>query len=289
MRMSDQSAAIKLAICDDIGERSYDVTDVLVQMLSKLLPTAIMDADAENGTKRRVVMEVIRVEKPKPQCERLSQLPQSLTKLLFGGFNTANINACHQDIQGYILRAKDFLRRNLDGLNEAQVTSYLDELPTYFMGFVIEMQEMHGFMNENYNDYRKNVDEHVDEQRIDSRTFRFYCETIYLTGRDVLATLERIKSASKKFFFENYWSHAVELDGVLTELQGVCGRCYGTMMIITGAGLGDYGAGAGAGDGDGASSDGGAGASAGASGAGASSDGGAGASDPAAAAADAAD
>ncbi|KAI7745414.1 hypothetical protein M8C21_016012, partial [Ambrosia artemisiifolia] len=42
MRMSDQSAAIKLAICDDIGERSYDVTDVagvLVQMLSKL-PTA---------------------------------------------------------------------------------------------------------------------------------------------------------------------------------------------------------------------------------------------------------
>lgn len=42
MRMSDQSAAIKLAICDDIGERSYNFTDVagvLVQMLSKL-PTA---------------------------------------------------------------------------------------------------------------------------------------------------------------------------------------------------------------------------------------------------------
>ncbi|KAL6968321.1 vacuolar diacylglycerol pyrophosphate phosphatase [Sarracenia purpurea var. burkii] len=39
MRITDQSAAIKLAICDDIGERSYDVTDVaaiLVQMLSKL-------------------------------------------------------------------------------------------------------------------------------------------------------------------------------------------------------------------------------------------------------------
>lgn len=39
MRISDQSAAIKLAICDDIGEKSYDVTDVavvLVQMLSKL-------------------------------------------------------------------------------------------------------------------------------------------------------------------------------------------------------------------------------------------------------------
>lgn len=39
MRMSDQAAAIKLAICDDIGEKSYDFTDVagvLVQMLSKL-------------------------------------------------------------------------------------------------------------------------------------------------------------------------------------------------------------------------------------------------------------
>lgn len=39
MRISDQSAAIKLAICDDIGERSYDVVDVaaiLVQMLTKL-------------------------------------------------------------------------------------------------------------------------------------------------------------------------------------------------------------------------------------------------------------
>uniref|UniRef100_A0A6M2F0Q7 G domain-containing protein n=1 Tax=Populus davidiana TaxID=266767 RepID=A0A6M2F0Q7_9ROSI len=39
MRISDQSAAIKLAICDDIGERSYDVTDVaaiLVQILTKL-------------------------------------------------------------------------------------------------------------------------------------------------------------------------------------------------------------------------------------------------------------
>lgn len=39
MRISDQAAAIKLAMCDDIGERSYDVTDVgaiLVQILSRL-------------------------------------------------------------------------------------------------------------------------------------------------------------------------------------------------------------------------------------------------------------
>lgn len=39
MRISDQSAAIKLAICDDIGEKSYDFVDVaaiLVQMLTKL-------------------------------------------------------------------------------------------------------------------------------------------------------------------------------------------------------------------------------------------------------------
>lgn len=39
MRIGDQSAAIKLAICDDIGERSYDVADVaaiLVQMLARL-------------------------------------------------------------------------------------------------------------------------------------------------------------------------------------------------------------------------------------------------------------
>lgn len=38
MRFSDQTAAIKLAICDDIGERSYDVSDVaavLVQMLAR--------------------------------------------------------------------------------------------------------------------------------------------------------------------------------------------------------------------------------------------------------------
>jgi len=42
MRISDQSAAIKLAICDDIGERSYDVTDVaaiLVQMLARISST----------------------------------------------------------------------------------------------------------------------------------------------------------------------------------------------------------------------------------------------------------
>lgn len=39
MRINDQVAAIKLAICDDIGERSYDATDVaaiLVQLLLKL-------------------------------------------------------------------------------------------------------------------------------------------------------------------------------------------------------------------------------------------------------------
>ncbi|XP_068663761.1 DAR GTPase 3, chloroplastic isoform X2 [Aristolochia californica] len=39
MRISDQSAAIKLAICDDIGERSYDATDVaaiLVQILAQI-------------------------------------------------------------------------------------------------------------------------------------------------------------------------------------------------------------------------------------------------------------
>ncbi|XP_020591847.1 DAR GTPase 3, chloroplastic isoform X2 [Phalaenopsis equestris] len=39
MRLTDQAAAIKLAICDDIGDRSYDVTDVatiLLQMLAKL-------------------------------------------------------------------------------------------------------------------------------------------------------------------------------------------------------------------------------------------------------------
>lgn len=44
MRISDQTAAIKLAICDDIGERSYDVVDVaaiLVKILIRL-PTVGM-------------------------------------------------------------------------------------------------------------------------------------------------------------------------------------------------------------------------------------------------------
>lgn len=39
MRINDQSAAVKLAICDDIGERSYDVSEVaaiLVQILTRL-------------------------------------------------------------------------------------------------------------------------------------------------------------------------------------------------------------------------------------------------------------
>ncbi|CAN1729134.1 DAR GTPase 3, chloroplastic [Linum perenne] len=39
MRITDQTAAIKLAMCDDIGERSYDVADVagiLVQMLIRI-------------------------------------------------------------------------------------------------------------------------------------------------------------------------------------------------------------------------------------------------------------
>lgn len=39
MRINDQSSAIKLAICDDIGERAYDVVDVasiLVQMLTRI-------------------------------------------------------------------------------------------------------------------------------------------------------------------------------------------------------------------------------------------------------------
>ncbi|CAA0816716.1 DAR GTPase 3- chloroplastic [Striga hermonthica] len=39
MRINDQSAAIKLAICDDIGERAYDFSDVagiLVQILARL-------------------------------------------------------------------------------------------------------------------------------------------------------------------------------------------------------------------------------------------------------------
>nr|CAD1818125.1 unnamed protein product [Ananas comosus var. bracteatus] len=46
MRISDQTAAIKLAICDDIGERSYDVADVaaiLVQMLARI-PTVGSEA-----------------------------------------------------------------------------------------------------------------------------------------------------------------------------------------------------------------------------------------------------
>uniref|UniRef100_A0A2P2K089 Mitochondrial ribosome-associated GTPase 1 isoform X1 n=1 Tax=Rhizophora mucronata TaxID=61149 RepID=A0A2P2K089_RHIMU len=39
MRISDQSAAVKLAVCDDIGERSYnfvDVAAILVQLLTQL-------------------------------------------------------------------------------------------------------------------------------------------------------------------------------------------------------------------------------------------------------------
>lgn len=39
MRINDQSAAIKLAICDDIGERSYNFSEVaaiLVQVLAQL-------------------------------------------------------------------------------------------------------------------------------------------------------------------------------------------------------------------------------------------------------------
>lgn len=39
MRINDQSAAVKLAICDDIGERAYDFSEVaavLVQILARL-------------------------------------------------------------------------------------------------------------------------------------------------------------------------------------------------------------------------------------------------------------
>ncbi|PKI53207.1 hypothetical protein CRG98_026408 [Punica granatum] len=60
MRISDQSAAIKLAICDDIGERSYDVTDVaavLIRILSRLPAAGLsvlqkrykIDADGHSG------------------------------------------------------------------------------------------------------------------------------------------------------------------------------------------------------------------------------------------------
>ncbi|PON98378.1 GTP-binding protein, ribosome biogenesis [Trema orientale] len=60
MRISDQSAAIKLAICDDIGERSYDFSDVaaiLVQILTRLPSVGIealhkrykIDADGHHG------------------------------------------------------------------------------------------------------------------------------------------------------------------------------------------------------------------------------------------------
>ncbi|KAJ9171960.1 hypothetical protein P3X46_015254 [Hevea brasiliensis] len=60
MRISDQSAAIKLAICDDIGERSYDVADVaaiLVQMLTMIPSVGVktlhnrykIDVDGHNG------------------------------------------------------------------------------------------------------------------------------------------------------------------------------------------------------------------------------------------------
>ncbi|XP_020541195.1 DAR GTPase 3, chloroplastic isoform X2 [Jatropha curcas] len=60
MRISDQSAAIKLAICDDIGERSYDVVDVaaiLVQILTRIPSVGVkalqnrykIDVDGHNG------------------------------------------------------------------------------------------------------------------------------------------------------------------------------------------------------------------------------------------------
>ncbi|XP_015575676.1 DAR GTPase 3, chloroplastic isoform X1 [Ricinus communis] len=60
MRINDQSAAIKLAICDDIGERSYDVADVaaiLVQMLTRIPSVGLealhrrykIDVDGYNG------------------------------------------------------------------------------------------------------------------------------------------------------------------------------------------------------------------------------------------------
>lgn len=50
MRISDQTAAIKLAICDDIGERSYGVADIasiLVQMLARLPSVGIYHVFSE--------------------------------------------------------------------------------------------------------------------------------------------------------------------------------------------------------------------------------------------------
>lgn len=37
MRISDQTAAIKLAICDDIGEKSYDFADVAAILVRLLI------------------------------------------------------------------------------------------------------------------------------------------------------------------------------------------------------------------------------------------------------------
>lgn len=52
MRISDQAAAIKLAICDDIGERSYDVVDVaaiLVLMLARIPTVGIVSVYCQHN------------------------------------------------------------------------------------------------------------------------------------------------------------------------------------------------------------------------------------------------
>ncbi|CAN6332967.1 unnamed protein product [Urochloa humidicola] len=46
MRISDQTAAIKLAICDDIGERSYDFPDVAAILVQMLIRHPAVGSDA---------------------------------------------------------------------------------------------------------------------------------------------------------------------------------------------------------------------------------------------------
>ncbi|RZS25957.1 hypothetical protein BHM03_00059239, partial [Ensete ventricosum] len=55
MRISDQTAAIKLAICDDIGERSYDAADVaaiLVQIFLQKLALQLFSGDVSQAAFR---------------------------------------------------------------------------------------------------------------------------------------------------------------------------------------------------------------------------------------------
>ncbi|KAI7728115.1 hypothetical protein M8C21_028617, partial [Ambrosia artemisiifolia] len=171
----------------------------------------------------------------------MSHFPDSFSKMLLLGFSQETLDECRTSINTVIENADVRIGANLDGLNNAQKLTELDDLITYLRWFLGEIQRMFSFLDKSHMSFMRAAEE-MKSLTLTNSEFSDYFRQHHDIRTDFFVYIDKLNSKVNRMmkltprssakFFNKYQDHASDMRTMIEDLGLACWEFFSTIIAF---------------------------------------------------------